>query len=249
MRIDWWTLGLQTVNVLILVWILSRFLFRPVVAIIESRRLATTKLLDEAQAAREAADAERQKARQEAEDIAQRRGAALKQAAEEAETEKQAALASAREEADRLRAAAVEDIARQRREAAAAVSDHASRLAIEIAAKLLSRLPDEARVGGFLDGLVEGLSQLPDTVRAAMGADGTPIRLKAPRPLTDAEMRACRERLSEALGRAVEIAPVTDPNLVAGLEIDMPHAVVRNSFKADLDRIAAALMPDGQQKP
>ena len=38
MRIDWWTLALQTFNVLVLVLILGRFLFRPVVAIIEERR-------------------------------------------------------------------------------------------------------------------------------------------------------------------------------------------------------------------
>jgi F-type H+-transporting ATPase subunit b len=30
MRIDWWTLALQTANVLILIWLLGRFLFRPV---------------------------------------------------------------------------------------------------------------------------------------------------------------------------------------------------------------------------
>ena len=65
MRIDWWTLGLQTVNVLILVWILSRFLFRPVVAILEERRATAARLLDDAKttkaqatAAREAAEAE-----------------------------------------------------------------------------------------------------------------------------------------------------------------------------------------------
>ncbi len=43
MRIDWWTLALQTVNVLILIWILSRFLFHPVVAIIDERRAAAAE--------------------------------------------------------------------------------------------------------------------------------------------------------------------------------------------------------------
>ena len=43
MRIDWWTLALQTVNVLILIWILSRFLFRPIMAIIEERRAAAAQ--------------------------------------------------------------------------------------------------------------------------------------------------------------------------------------------------------------
>lgn len=34
MRIDWSTLALQTINVVVLVWLLSRFLFRPVSDII-----------------------------------------------------------------------------------------------------------------------------------------------------------------------------------------------------------------------
>ena len=40
MTIDWWTLGLQTINVLILIWILARFLFRPVAKIIAAERAA-----------------------------------------------------------------------------------------------------------------------------------------------------------------------------------------------------------------
>ena len=49
MRIDWQTLALQTINVLILVAILARFLFRPVVAIMDERREAAAKLLADAE--------------------------------------------------------------------------------------------------------------------------------------------------------------------------------------------------------
>ena len=65
MRIDWWTLSLQTVNVLILIWILSRFLFRPVVAMIDERRAATAKVLSDAEAAKKQAIAARETAEQE----------------------------------------------------------------------------------------------------------------------------------------------------------------------------------------
>ncbi|MFG1201434.1 F0F1 ATP synthase subunit delta [Xanthobacter aminoxidans] len=249
MRIDWWTLGLQTINVLVLVFILSRFLFRPVAAMIEERRAAAAKLLDDARAARAAVEAERQGVAKQTADLAQSRGEAMKAAAEQAEAEKRTILAAARAEADRLRAAAAADIARDRREAAAAASDEASRLALDIAARLLSRLPEEARVTGFVEGLAKGAADLPESVRATMGVNGTPIRLKVPRALSADEAQACRERLSQALGRAVKITPIVDPELVAGLEIDMPHAAVRNSFRADLDRIAAALTQDGRQTP
>ena len=81
MRIDWWTLGLQTVNVLVLVWILSKFLFRPVVAIIDERRAAAAKILTDAEAAKEQAAAARDVAEAHSAAIAAGRDAALRQAA------------------------------------------------------------------------------------------------------------------------------------------------------------------------
>ena len=38
MHIDWWTLAFQTVNVLVLIWILGRFFFRPVADIVAKRQ-------------------------------------------------------------------------------------------------------------------------------------------------------------------------------------------------------------------
>ena len=52
MTIDWWTLGIQAVNVLILIWLLARFFWRPVAAIIEQRRATAQQILAEAEAKR-----------------------------------------------------------------------------------------------------------------------------------------------------------------------------------------------------
>ena len=38
MRFDWWTLALQTVNFAVLVWLLHRFLYKPVLRAIDARR-------------------------------------------------------------------------------------------------------------------------------------------------------------------------------------------------------------------
>ena len=57
MHFDWWTLALQTVNVLVLIWILARFFFRPVADIVAKRQAETNKLLADAAAAREQAAA------------------------------------------------------------------------------------------------------------------------------------------------------------------------------------------------
>ena len=55
MHIDWWTLALQAANVLILIWILARFFFRPIADIVTQRQQETKKLFDEADAARKQA--------------------------------------------------------------------------------------------------------------------------------------------------------------------------------------------------
>ena len=240
MRIDWWTLGLQTVNVLILVWILSRFLFRPVVAILEERRATAAKLLDDAKTAKAQATAAREAAEAEAAQIAAGRDEVLRRAAADAETQRLAALAAARAEVERLRAAAETEIRGARAAEAAAASDGAAELAVDIARKLIARLPDSARVDGFVDGLAKALASLPDASRDAIG-DDVKARLSVSRPLTPQETQSCRDALARALGRPLDFAVVVDRDIIAGLELETPHAVVCNSFRSDLARIVEEL--------
>jgi len=241
MQIDWWTLGLQTVNVLILIWILARFLFRPVAAIIAARQEETVRLSDEVKAAKAESAAEQVKAAAENARLAGERGDILKVAAQEAEAERATILATARTEANQMRAAAEAEIKRAQDSVAASFANRASQLAVDIAAKLLARLPVEMPVAGFVDGLAAAVAGLPDETRRSFGLNGTPVRLRAIRALSTAEAERCRTALSKALGQPVELAVEIDPSLIAGLEIETPHAVVRNSLRADLDRIATEL--------
>ncbi len=57
MKIDWWTLGIQTVNVAILVWLLKRFFWRPVATMIAQRRTTTQNSLAETEEKRNQATA------------------------------------------------------------------------------------------------------------------------------------------------------------------------------------------------
>ena len=242
MQIDWWTLGLQAVNALVLIWLLARFLYRPVVDAIAARQQAAGKLLADAQAAKAAAENEREQAAAEAARLAARRSEALKAAEAEAATAKSALLAAAQADADKLRAAAKAEIEAERRTEAQAAEDRAGRLAVDIAGKLLDRLPREARVAAFIDGIATGLAQLPEGTRASLGADGTSVRLTAARAVTPQEVEACRKALVGVLGHPVLLEVAVEPELIAGLELEAPHAVVRNSFRADLIRLRSELV-------
>lgn len=242
MRIDWSTLALQTINALVLIWLLARFLFRPVATIIAERQKAAQSLIADAEAAKLAAVLERDSAARETLQLTAARGDATKAIAAEGEAQKAALLSAAQSEADKVRAAAIAQAEAARVEQNKLVARRATLLAVDIAAKLLARLPASASVSGFIDGLAEGLAQLPETSRAQLGANGTALKVVAPRALTRPEEERCREVLAAGLGRPVSLQIEVDPHLIAGLELRADHAVVRNSLEADLARIRTALL-------
>jgi F-type H+-transporting ATPase subunit b len=242
MQIDWSTLGLQAVNAVVLIWLLAHFLFRPVVSAIAARQNAAGQLLADAKAAKAAAENERNKAAAEAARLAEHRNEALKAAEAAAAAAKASLLVTAEADADKLRATAKAQIEGERRTEALAAEDGAARLAVDIAAKLLDRLPREARVSAFIDGIATGLAKLPEGARASLGADGNSIHLTIARAVTPQEEETCRNALSRVLGHPVALEVSVDPALIAGIELEAAHAVVRNSFRADLIRLKSELV-------
>lgn len=243
MSIDWWTLGLQTVNFLVLVWILSRFLFRPVSAMLAQRQAAAHAALDEAEAARAEAQASRAREEEAEKALAADRAARIARAQADAEATRARLLDEARAQADATRATALAGLEAKRVEQSRALEAQAAELATEIAARLMARLPESARIAGFIDGLARAVAELPSETRARL-AEAT-VTLRSPRALTDEEEAALQSALAGVLGHELRLVKVVQPDLLAGLELETPHAVVANTFRADLDRIRAELDAHG----
>src|SRR5579859_3232434 len=87
MHIGWSTLALQTINVLVLVWLLARFLFRPVGAIIAQRRAAAERLLADAATTRVQAETDAAEARQRLQNVSADADRMLAEARTQAEAE------------------------------------------------------------------------------------------------------------------------------------------------------------------
>ncbi|WP_206456178.1 F0F1 ATP synthase subunit B [Aurantimonas marina] len=244
MRIDWWTLGIQTVNVLILVWLLARFFWRPLAAMIETRRKAAAGALAEAEAERgkaRAALAEIEKTRA---GFAEERGRMVAEAQAAAEKIRADVLAKAEAEAGALRNRARAEIAQEEEASRASWAEHASRLAVDIARRLVSRLDDKALREAFLDSLVAEIGRLSDHARHNLARDGATFQAVSASPLDDEDRERVRTRLAEVLGGNPRLDFTADPKLIAGLELHGSHILVTNSWRADLDRILTELSHD-----
>jgi F-type H+-transporting ATPase subunit b len=244
MTIDWWTLGIQTVNVVILVWLLGRFFWRPVAAMIAARRLAAQQILAEAKAKRVEATAALAEIARTRAGFAQEREAMLATAGKAAEQARTTRLQEASKEVASLEAAARTTIDKEKAAADTAWAERASRLAVEIAGRLAARLDGQAVRAAFLDWLVKEVRALPASTRQAAAADGVALEAISAMALAPAEQECCRKQIGEALGARPTIAFSVDPALIAGLELHGPNLVMSNSWRADLAQILVDLTHD-----
>ena len=173
MTIDWWTLGIQTVNVVILIWLLGRFFWRPVAAMIEQRRATAQQILAEAEAKRSQATAALAEIERTRAGFAREREAILAAAHEAAEQARTARLAEAAKEAAALEAAAKAAIEKEQ-----AAADKALGRAGQPACGRNRRSAWPRRLDGpavraaFLDWLLKEIRALPEPVRQAVAANG-----------------------------------------------------------------------------
>ncbi|MGE5368496.1 MAG: F0F1 ATP synthase subunit B [Chloroflexota bacterium] len=240
MRIDWWTLSLQTVNAIVLIWLLAYFFFKPIANVIAARKAAAAQLLEDAEQAKSTALLLREEEKAALAEVAARRSAALAAAQTEAEEQRKVLLAAARSDADRMRDEARGEMTRQLELARDVQMKHASALALDIARRLVERFPQSSLVSGFVAGLGAAAAALPPEVKRDFEEEGG-VRLKAPRALTAQEERDCRGALEIGFGRPLAFSVETDPALIAGLELENRHTAIRNSLRADLADIAASL--------
>jgi F-type H+-transporting ATPase subunit b len=141
--VDGWKLAFQVINFLILLYLLNRFLFKPVLARLDERSAKIGKGLEDAEVAardRELARAEREAAVAEARKEANEMIARANKIAEDTRNE---ILTSARAEAEKVSTRAREEIVAEKDKAMAEIRGQVAELALAAAGKLVRRQMDD----------------------------------------------------------------------------------------------------------
>jgi F-type H+-transporting ATPase subunit b len=236
MHIDGWTLLLQAVNFLILVWLLRRFLYRPVLAVIAERQVATERVRSEAEAARQTAEAARQSLEEQRTALPAERDRLIAAARAEAEAERAALLEKARVDADHVLEEARKRLSDERAQALEALQSHAADLGTQLATRLLRDVPAGSLTCPLLDEACAAVEALNGDQRHALvdGINPVTVRLAMAAPLAESDTARTRDRLAAAFGRPVALELVEDPSLIAGVELHFAHSIVRRSWKQAL---------------
>jgi F-type H+-transporting ATPase subunit b len=100
MLIDWFTVGAQALNFIVLVWLMKRFLYKPILSAIDAREKKVAAELADADKKKGEAKTERDEFQHKNEALDQQRAALLKKATDEANAERERLLGEARKAAD-----------------------------------------------------------------------------------------------------------------------------------------------------
>jgi F-type H+-transporting ATPase subunit b len=244
MRFDWWTLGLQTINFAVLVWLLHRFLYKPVLRVIEGRRGEIEKQYADAHAASVRAKDELAAIEVQRVGIAAEREAELEATVAQADRLAGLRRDKAEAEARALLEGARKALATERDKALADMRKAALDLGTEIASRLLADVPAKLRAEAWLDPIEDYLAALPKPQLDELVhqfEDGAVLTIVTAWSLAPEITDRWRNRLHRPLGDGTTIAFAVDPKLIAGAELHFPTAVLRFSWQSALAAVRAEI--------
>ncbi|HYB44518.1 MAG TPA: F0F1 ATP synthase subunit delta [Candidatus Methylomirabilis sp.] len=248
LHLRWSTVAFQVLNFFILLAVLGRFLYRPLLEAMQRREDAVAAVVRDAGERARRADAERTRLAEAARAAREESEALLARARAEAGRATEEARALAREEATRLIEEAGRRIADEEGAARRRLSREARISAVKIAGNLLGKVAGrpfhEALVARLLDGGLELDGAQADLLRAAVDHAGRRVVVESAYPVPAETVTRLAEAIGSLIGvggESVRIAVRVDPSLTAGLRLAVETGGIDLSLRrvlADLERDA-----------
>lgn len=223
MLIDWFTVGAQVLNFLILVWLLKRFLYHPILDAIDTREQRIAKELADADAKKAEAAKERADFEQKNAAFDKEKASMLAQATAAANAERQRLLDAARQDAAELAAKRQQNLELEAQNLHEEISRRIQQEVFAIARKALGDLADarleESMVRVFVGRLQAMSADEKQKLTAALQAAAKPIVVRTTFDLAQSEQKKTAAAIQTLVGAGTEIRFETTSDLVSGIEL------------------------------
>jgi F-type H+-transporting ATPase subunit b len=233
-------LFVQIFNFLIVFVILRAFVYKPLLNMLEKRRTAIAKGLEDARVASEArenAEAEAQKIIAEAQAKATEE---VRLASERAEAAGKDILAQAEEDTAKERAAALANAEQERDRILADLRSQVAALAMAAAQRLVGEALDEQRQHSLINEFFSGVKSGKVVVLDNAELQGASAEIVSALPLTDEEKETVRQDILSKTGSQTVTFRV-DPSILGGLVVKVGDKVLDGSVSGQLDTLRQSL--------
>lgn len=241
MEINWYTFGAQIINFLVLVWLLRRFLYKPVINAMDEREKKIAARLDDARQAREGADREAEELRRKKDELEHAKENLLAEAGREVETWKEQHREKARGEIDAERTEWYRGVQRERSAFLRELRSRAGEYVYETTRNVIRKLSDESLEQRIVDVFLARLrtldAQQQADISTAIRNSRHQVTVKSGFPLSEELRQRILNETQTTLGGDVEIDFHVTPDVVCGLELQAAGYKVAWSVGETLDAL------------
>jgi F-type H+-transporting ATPase subunit b len=242
LELNWSTFVLEIINFLILVWILKRFFYQPVLEVIARRRAGIEKARADAKTFKDEAQALRGQYENRLAEWERERRAAREQLAKEIEAERaqrlqtlSSELAQERERSAIVEQRRLENLQRQ-------LEQTALTQGAQFATRLMTLAAAPPLQEKLIDLLLQQLETLPapqlEDLRSGAGTAADGIRVTSAFTLDTTARGRLEQALGACLGTQLPLEYQEDPELLAGVRITIGAWVLHANVKDELTGFA-----------
>lgn len=223
MLIDWFTVIAQTLNFLILVWLLKRFLYQPILDAIDAREKRIADELAAAATKQQQAVKQRDDFQQKNAEFDQKRQALLQQATAAAETEHQRLLKAAQHSADELAAQRQLSLQLEQQALQQQLREQTQQQVFAIARKTLSDLSNKTLESAMVAMFMQKLNNLPDDAKAVLTASikkaDNVVCISSTFALSDNEHATLQQAVNSSFALAATLRFESSDKAIAGITL------------------------------
>lgn len=154
-----WTFVAQCCNLFIQIYLIKKFLFKPVNDILEKRRAAADAEIQDAAKAKEEANAIKSEYEENMKQAREKASEILTEAQKSADLQSEQILHEAARQASAIKEKAEKDIAQEKRKAVNEIKDEIGGMAVEIAGKVIEREIDEKDHSKLIDDFIANVGE------------------------------------------------------------------------------------------
>jgi len=242
LELNWSTFILEIINFLVLVWILKRFFYRPVLNVIARRRAGIEKRLADAKTLRDDAEALQTRYRGRLADWEQERQQAREQLVREIEEDRAQRLAALQSELEQEREKTQVAEARRQADATHKTEETALIQAGRFASRVLAQVASPELEAKLLELVIDELPQLSAERIAALhnswGQTSETIVVASAFPLSDTQRQKLHKALIVITGADLPLRFEQDAGLLAGVRITIGPWVLGANLQDELRSFA-----------
>lgn len=221
MQIDWITVSAQIVNFLILVWLLKRFLYQPVMRTMDCREKRIADQLNEVEEREQQAEEKIQLYQEKREGLEHERDDILSRTNKKAEQQKKQMLDEAREEVARKRENWQRQASDEKKEFMSNLRHKVAEASQNLARKTLSELADSDLEERVAHVFIERLKSLDKKSRQTMVQADEPAHITSAFKLDSATRSRLTRAVHQHLADGIEVEYEQSPQLVCGIELSI----------------------------